>query len=54
MVGDLLACSREDKVRGRRRYRRMLENSTRAIAADPERFYNEPFNVKRYTGWDIA
>jgi hypothetical protein len=45
---------RHNQVLGRRRYRRILERTTRNIERDPDRFDNEPFNVKLYTGWDVS
>jgi hypothetical protein len=43
----------DDKRIANRRYRRQLNETTRLIEIDPERFDGEPFNVKCYTSWDL-
>jgi len=54
MVHDSKFTVRNEKRVNRRSYRRMLDRITRSFVVDPERFDSEPFNVKRYTGWDIS
>ena len=44
---------RWDKTHANRRYRRVLNESTRRCGKDPERFYSEGFNAPSLSSWEI-
>jgi hypothetical protein len=47
------SAKRADKRNANRRYRRVLNHTTRLIFNDPERFYDEGFDTPSLSSWDI-
>lgn len=44
---------RDDKRNANRRYRRVLNRTTKSFELDPELFDDEVFNAPSWSNWDI-